>query len=165
MADWAHAFLSKVVLEEQMAEAVNARITPQFFRDDDYALIWRFMLDHFGQHGTAPDEQVLAQAFPNARWKPQRQALSYLIDRMRQDRMYVILVQGLNDAYQHVQDEHPDEIATIIHEALIQARLETSKSHDADFTKAREAIEDLLVTAWTIQDCVVSRPGSTGSTS
>ena len=28
-------------------------------------------------------------------WKPQPQALSYLIERMRQDRKFVILTQGL----------------------------------------------------------------------
>ena len=47
------------------------------------------MLDHFGRHGTAPDEQVLHQAFPAMTWKPQQQALSYLIERMQQDRMFV----------------------------------------------------------------------------
>ena len=146
MADWAHAFLSKVVLEEQMAEAVNARITPNFFRNDDYALIWRFMLDHFNEHGTAPDEQVVAQAFPAVLWKPQKQALSYLIDRMKQDRKYVILTQGLNDCYEYVESEQPDEIALTIQESLVQARLETSKSLDEDVVSSRLPVEELLVT-------------------
>ena len=145
MADWAHAFLSKVVLEEQMALAVNARITPDFFRNDEYKRIWQFMLDHFGQHGTPPDVHVVAQQFPTSRWKPQGQALSYLIERMQQDRKFVILTQGLSAAADYVQTEQPDEVAIIIQEALIQARLETSKSLDTDFTTSRLAVEELLV--------------------
>ena len=145
MADWAHAFLSKVVLEEDMAAAVNARITPEFFRNDDYALVWQFMLDHFNEHGTAPDEQVVAQAFPAVHWKPQKQALSYLIDRMQQDRKYVILTQVLSEAVTYVDQEKPDDIANLMQEGLIQARLETSKSLDENVISSRRPVEELLV--------------------
>ena len=145
MADWAHAFLSKVILEEQMGAAVNARITTEFFRNDEQRNIFQFMLDHFGKHGTPPDEQVVAQAFPTARWKPQKQALTYLIERMQQDRKFVILTQGLSAAADFVQTEQPDEISDVIQEALIQSRLETSNSLDNDFTKARLSVEELLV--------------------
>ena len=145
MADWSHAFLSKVILEEEMASAVNARITPEFFRNEEHRRIYEFLLEHFGTHGTAPDEHVVAQAFPTARWKPQRQALSYLIERMQHDRMFVILTQGLSDAADYVQSEQPLQVAEVIQEALIQARLETSKSLDVDFTTTRAAIEELLI--------------------
>lgn len=145
MADWAHAFLSKVILEEEMGAAVNARITTEFFRNDEYKRVFQFLLDHFGRHGTAPDEHVVAQAFPTARWKPQKQALSYLIERMQQDRKYVILTQGLSAAADYVNTEQPDEMVTILQEALIQARLETSNSLDFDFTSARVAMEELLL--------------------
>ena len=145
MADWQHAFLSKVILEQEMREAVNARITTEFFRDERYQRVFEFMLDHFGRHGTAPDEQVLHQAFPAMTWKPQQQALSYLIERMQQDRMFVILNQGLMKAVDFVHSEDATAIAGAIQEALTQARLETSKALDADYTGARTAIEELLV--------------------
>ena len=145
MADWAHAFLSKVILEEEMGAAVNARITTEFFRNDEHKRIYQFMLDHFGRHGTAPDEHVVAQAFPTSRWKPQKQALSYLIERMQQDRSFVILTQGLSSAADYVQTEQPAEIQQVLQEALIQSRLETSNSLDFDFASARLGFEELLV--------------------
>ena len=145
MADWAHAFLSKVILEEEMGAAVNARITPEFFRKDEYKLIFQFMLDHFGKHGTAPDEQVVAQSFPASKWKPQKQALSYLIERMQQDRSFVIITQALTSAADFVQTEQPDDILRVLQEGMIQARLETSNSLDFDFTAARVSFEELLV--------------------
>ena len=146
MADWAHAFLSKVILEEEMGAAINARITTEFFRNDEYRNIFQFLLDHFAKHGTAPDEHVVSQAFPTSRWKPQKQALSYLIERMQQDRKFVILTQGLSAAADYVNTEQPDEITTVLQEALIQSRLETSNSLDFDFTAARTAFEELLIT-------------------
>ena len=141
MADWAHAFLSKVVLEEEMAAAVNARITPEFFRNDDYALIWRFMLDHFNEHGTAPDEQVARPGLPQQSTGSHRSRPSATSStECSQDRKYVILTQVLSEAVTSiVQDERPTRSPPSIQEALIQARLETSKSLDADFTTARQA--------------------------
>lgn len=145
MADWQAAFLSKVILDEEMQAAVAAGITTEFFRDERYQRVYEFLTAHYGKHGTAPDTEVVAQAFPTMEWKPQRQALSYLIEQMRRDRKFVLLTQGLTMAADHIESEDADEMEVAMHSALVQARLETSQSQDADFTERQVHVEERLL--------------------
>ena len=145
MADWQHAFLSKVILEEEIKEAVNAGITSSFFRDERYQRVYEFMLEHWSQHGTAPDKEVLHQAFPAMTWKAQTQALSYLIERMRQDRKLVVVSQALVASVDFMHEEKPDEIMDLLAQALMTARLETSPARDIDVTKIWSTFEQVLL--------------------
>ena len=145
MADWQHAFLSKVVLDGEMTAAVNAGITSAFFRDERYQRIYEFLTDHWNRHGVPADEQVVRQAFPAINWKSQRQPIGYLVEQMRNDRMFVILTQGMTAAADHIQDERAQEMFLALQEALIQSRLETSNSADLDFTQARASVEETLL--------------------
>lgn len=145
MADWQHAFLSKLILEQEMTAAVNAGITAAFFRDERYAAVYTFMADHWNRFGTPADVEVVRHEYPNITWKPQTQPIGYLIERMRQDRKYVLVMQGMSAAAEFISDERPDEMLAALQEAMIQARLETSNSTDLDFTQARAAVEELLI--------------------
>ena len=144
MADWQQAFLSKVILDEEMQAAANAGITTEFFRDDSYKRVYEFLVAHYGKHGTAPDIQVVAQAFPTMAWKPQTQALSYLIEQMRRDRKFVLLTAGLSEAADSIAGEDADAMETAMQEALVQARLETSEALDNDYSQSRESISGRL---------------------
>lgn len=142
--NWQKAFLSKVILDEEIKEAVNAGITDKFFRDEQYARVYQFMLAHWAQHGTAPDVDVVRQSYPTLQWEPQKQALSYLIERMRADRKLVLLTQGLNDAASHLQTEDSDRMSDVLSAALLQSKLETSPSRDMDLTTNWEAYDEIL---------------------
>ena len=145
MADWQHAFLSKVIFEEEMKEAVNAGITAKFFRDETYQRVYEYMLQHWGQHGTPPDLEVVHQAFPTMVWKPQKQALSYLIERMRQDRKFVIVMQAFNEAAEFVSEEKPDEMMAVMTAAFLNAKLETSEARDIDFATYGTIWEEVIL--------------------
>ena len=148
MADWQHAFLSKVVLDQEIMAAVNARVTADFFPDDRYRRVYEFLIEHWQSYGTPADEEVVAGAFPSMRWKTQTQPIGFLIDRMQHHRRYVILTGGLSKAADFVHaDDDPDavdQLAAAMQEALIQARLETSAARDLDITQARSSLIELL---------------------
>lgn len=144
MADWQQAFLSKVVLDQDTKAAVNAGITPEFFRDEDYRRIYEYILQHYNTYNTPADEQVMRQKFPTEDWEPQAQPLEYLIERLRQDRKFVLVSQGLNTAANFLANEDGDAMIEALMAKIIQARLETSQSMDVDITASKEAILDLL---------------------
>ena len=144
MADWQQAFLSKVILDEEIHAAVTAGITPEFFRDDSYKRVYEFLVVHYGRHGTPPDDQVVAQAFPTMQWKPQKQALSYLIEQMRRDRKFVLLTAGLSEAADSIAGEDADTMEQAMKGALIQATLETSEALDNDYTQQGDIYMDRL---------------------
>jgi replicative DNA helicase len=142
MADWQHRFLSSVILNQDIKEAVSAGITPAFLRDPQYATIYQYLIDHYNTYGSPPDEQVVAHAFPTQRWEPQGQPLSFLMDRIRSDRKLVLLMEGLSNAGSFVGQDKPDEIEAALQDALTAARIETAATFDNDFTESRSEYEE-----------------------
>jgi len=141
--DIQHALLSKIILGGELRLAVNGRITTEFFTDDRYARIYSYLLDHWQQYGTAPDEAVVLAAFPTQEWEVHPQPIEYFIDRLRERRRRSILTEGLNEAATHFQSADPDStelIAESMRNALTRAYLETSQSFDLDFSDRREEL-------------------------
>jgi replicative DNA helicase len=142
VADWQQRFLSSVILNQEIKEAVSAGITAAFLRDPQYATIYQYLIDHYNTYGSPPDEQVVSHAFPTQRWTPQNQPLSFLMDRIRSDRKLVLLMEGLSQAGNFVGQDKPDEIESALQDALTQARIETAASFDNDFTEVRSEYEE-----------------------
>lgn len=143
--DIQHALLSKIILGGELRLAVNSRITSEFFTDDRYKRVYDYLLSHWQTYGTAPDESVIASAFPTMDWDMHPQPIEYFIDRLRDRRKRSILTEGLNVAAGHFQSDDPDStnlIAEAMRGALTQAYLETASSFDLDFSNRRD---DLLL--------------------
>jgi replicative DNA helicase len=77
-------------------------------------------------------------------WKPQKQALSYLIEQMRRDRKFVLLTAGLSEAADSISAEDADSMEQAMQAALVKSRLETSEALDNDFTQSGETISTRL---------------------
>lgn len=145
--DVQHALLSKVVLYDELTTVVNARITKDFFTDDQYRRVFEYMTKHWADYGVAPDASVMLAAYPNMEWIEHPQPIEYFIDALRERRMKSILTEGLNQAAQHLRSEEPGAVrgmAEAMQDSLIQARLETATSYDLDFSSRKEALLNRL---------------------
>ena len=146
--DIQHALLSKVILDSSITIAVNAKITTDFFTDDKYQRVWEYLVEHWRKYGTPPDEAVVKLAFPSYQWKTYPQPLDYFIEGLRQRRKRTILVTALQDSSKYLQaSDEPDAIdlmAEVLHDALIQVRLNTATTLDMDVTKALAEVQALL---------------------
>jgi replicative DNA helicase len=117
---------------------VNSRITPEFFSDDSYRRIYEYLLTHWGKYAMAPDEAVVKGAFPNFEPQDDPQPTEYFIDELRRRRKKQIAYAGMNTAvglYKAEDDpDHIDKLLAVMHEAVVQARLETAVFEDEDLT-------------------------------
>src|SRR5262245_11636748 len=144
--DVQHAFLSTVILEQRLQEAVNARITPDFFADDRYRMVYEFLLDHWRSHGVPPDEEVFKRAYPAMPLEKQSQPISYFIQQLRERRMRSILVDGLQAVTPYVRSDEPgavQKMQTLLAEAVHKAGDETSALTDANFATEEHAAKYL----------------------
>lgn len=138
--DIQHALLSKVIIGADLREMVEARITEEFFPDEKYRLVFRFLLEHWKNYGTAPDEAVVARTFPTYTWTNDPQPLSYFIDQIRLRREDTLYSEALNKVATVITDrEEPkrvEKVRQILHDALVKARLEVSGTRDTDITSS-----------------------------
>ena len=103
------AFLAKVILHQDLRQAVNARITEDHFTDDRYKRVYGYLLKHWKEYGTSPDISVVQRAFPSMEWDDHPQPLDYFVNALLQRRKSSILVDGLNEAAKYIHDtDNPD---------------------------------------------------------
>lgn len=142
--DIQQALLSRVIHDADIATAVNARITPEFFTDDNYRRVYEYCLDHWRRFGQPPDLAVVRAAFPSYEWPVQTQTIGYFIDGLRQRRKRAILTSTLSTAAGYLSaSDSPnamDELEMVIREGLVSVRLETTATTDVNMCQRGEEI-------------------------
>jgi replicative DNA helicase len=146
--DVEQAFLSRVILDEATKDAVNARITTEFFADDRWSRVYEYILDHWRKYSQAADEHVIAGNFPSYQWAPVSYSFDYLVDALRVRRAKSIYLDALNDAAALVSS--PDAADTwkmgeIMQAATMQVRIETAPPLDIDHVSHITELDDVLM--------------------
>jgi len=146
--DLQQALLSKIIRDGELATVVNAKITPDFFTDDQWNRVYTHLLRHWRKYGTSPSLDSVHHDFPTYQWPEVEQDISFYIHGLRQRRKRAILTEGLNEAasYLHVENE-PDALDLMevaLRQTLARSVLETSATSDIDFTQRGKEIMERL---------------------
>jgi replicative DNA helicase len=132
------AFLAKVIIHQDLRQAVNARISEDHFTDDKYKRVYGYLLKHWKEYSTSPDITVVQRAFPSMVWDDHPQPLEYFINALLQRRKFSILVAGLDEAAKYYHDtDNPDAtdlMEQMLKETLTAAAVEGNRTYDIDFT-------------------------------
>jgi len=145
--DVEQAFLSCVILDEATKDAVNARITVEFFNDPAWARVYEYILDHWRKYSQPADEHVIHGNFPSYRWDPVSYSFDYLVDALRVRRAKSIYLDALNDAAALVASADSADVwkmGDIMQAATMQARIETAPSLDMSHVAMTAELEDIL---------------------
>ena len=67
MADAQHAALSKMIVEGDLRQFVEAKITAEFFPDETWKKVYIYLLGHWRKYSTPPTPDVVARSFPTTR--------------------------------------------------------------------------------------------------
>lgn len=101
--------LSRIIDEGDLTSVLEARIDEEFFVDDEYRMIWRWLLEHFTRYSKAPSERALKQNFPTFRMAEVPEPLAYYIDEIRARRQYSIAQDAFMRASEALQNEDAGE--------------------------------------------------------
>lgn len=145
--DVEQAFLSRVILDEATKDAVNARITVEFFNDPAWARVYEVVLDHWRKYSQPADEHVIAGNFPSYRWAPVSYSFEYLVDALRVRRAKSIYLDALNEAAALVGSADAADtwkMGEIMQAATMQVRIETAPPLDVDHTAHITELDDIL---------------------
>ena len=82
MADIEREFISVILLEGDLTQALDAKITPEWFNDPDHARVWTLIQEHYRKYSEVPSASMVRQTYPN--WKPIRveQKVDWYVDAM-----------------------------------------------------------------------------------
>lgn len=137
MADIQHGALSKMIAEGDLRTFIDARITVDFFPDEKWRKVYRFLLDHWRKYLAPASIDEVLRSYPTYTWvENDPQPSQYYVDALRERREYAIYVDAIQRASSAVlDDEEPDKntiIRRLLHEAIVQANTEVSASSDVN---------------------------------
>ena len=143
MADVQHALLSKAILDRELPAIISARVTSEFFEDEQMQRVFDYLVKHWLQYSEVPDQVVVERAFPTQRWVSDNQPVEYHIHQLQTRRRKAIILEALGDAATVLQSakDDPDHVEKIVKgltDAVNRATLETSGKREADVTSVAE---------------------------
>lgn len=146
--DVEQALLAKIASGGDIKTVINARITPEFFRDDAYRRVYTFMLEHWKKYMQSPDIGVMRMSFPSYNWNVTPHSMDWLVDAIRDRRAKTIVVTALEQSATILANagdnpEATNEMLNILRDCVMQVRLETTPTTDIDFT---QYIEEMIAT-------------------
>ena len=136
--------LSRIIDEGDLTTVLEARIDEEFFVDDEYRLIWKWVLEHWTRYSKAPSEKALKQNFPTFRMAEVPEPLAYYIDEIRVRRQYSIAQDGFLRASEALQNEDAAEALRAFSHSVQEAyasvtSLDNKVLNDEEQTTARLA--------------------------
>lgn len=137
--------LSKMIVSGELRPFIEARVTEDFFPDEKYRRVYIYLLEHWKKFSSPADMAVVSRAFPTYKWiTDDEQPSEYYIYELRRRRENSIYLTALQEAGAiYANDDEPDKhllIRRILHEAIIQAKTETTNTRDTDITQSYEGI-------------------------
>lgn len=122
------SLLSRVLKEKDLRPLLEAKITTEFFEDEDHRAAFDFIIGYWTDYGNVPTPKVMRE---ECDWRPldAEEDTSYLLDRLREQRKKSILSQAIMAAGAAI-GEDPDEAILHMQHALTQVGTEISALKD-----------------------------------
>jgi replicative DNA helicase len=140
--DFERALLTRMVRDDKAIQQVlKAKVSRKYVFDDDNRVIFSWLLREYEKRGAIPSMGVLKSRFPGFRSLGTRTETGFLIDRLRDRKLYVDLQQGIKRVVAETQSD-PKEGLRVWNELGIQLALEHEEHEDVDATKNTSVVVD-----------------------
>lgn len=132
------ATLSKTIEVGGFDALAEAHVTTSFFLDPENAQVFKWVHDHWIDHGVTPGEEAFGHRFPGYSLVDTPEPLQYYLAELRSQRRFA-LVNGMLDAVKEPLKRGDSDIAIkILNSSLESLHTEIIDLHDEDLTKTTE---------------------------
>lgn len=133
MADVERQLIAKAVTDEDLTALIEARITDDFFLDEEHLLALRWMRKHYSQYGRSPGVDAFKREFPTYKLPATPEPMAYYLDQIRRAFKYDVLATAVQDASEVLGDDgDADAAEKLLNAAMlnVQAGVSSMRDHD-----------------------------------
>jgi len=131
--DFESLFLSKVLTEGCVDDALDQRLSNDFF--EDHLGAWKFILETYQEHGGVPPVELVKERFPTLDIVTTDTPLSLIIEELRKRWTHNIVAEGLKSQAKHLKAKDPIAALESMRETLVKADKGTKSSRDVDLVE------------------------------
>lgn len=113
--------ISAVLRDRKIEPVIEARITDEFFSDDEHREVWLFVKEHWTKYSEVPEHRTLRSNFPSWKVVESAEPLAFYIDEMREHRRMDIAQDGYLRATEALQNDDVAEAIAVMGQAALDA--------------------------------------------
>src|SRR5260221_10275768 len=102
--DIERALLSKALRERDLGPILHAKISPEFFEDDEHRQTFQWVIEYWNRYNKCPTAKALKSNFPSYRLIKVEEPYEFYLDEIHRRRKYGLMVEALSDAGQTLND-------------------------------------------------------------
>ena len=131
--------IASVLDNDGMKEALEARITVDFFAEEEHQNIWEWMAAYFREHAATPTLDAFSHRFPKYQLEAERkEPLTFLIDQLREQRKENLLRETISGVREFYDEGDTENAIKWLSSSLQDILTETTKVHDIDLTEGAD---------------------------
>ena len=124
------ALISRIVLERKIQEVVDFNLQDELFvscKDE-----WKFIRDFYRTHGDSPPGEHFEKMFPEFEVVNTQAPLSFLVEELRDRRMYNLAAQAMKVAAGQLKIRHPREAVDTFRKMIMEVEVQTRPAKDVN---------------------------------
>lgn len=127
--------ISSVIDHGDLTEVLDARVTLEFFEDEEHTQVYTWLLKHWTEYSKVPDEATLKRNYPNYKLTAVPEPTSYYINEIRARRKYTIMQEGILASTDFMEDDDVEGAVAVISQAVNDAHAQVSSLKDENLTQ------------------------------
>lgn len=125
-------FIGRVLADADIRPAIEAKITPEFFVEDDVAEVWDWFLHYYREYNSTAPLATFKREFPNFRIVKPSDPMQYFLDTLRDRRKAELLQQTLVEAAAAFDERDLQATIDSLSAGLVSVSTETSGLRDTN---------------------------------
>ena len=126
------ATIQKVLETGDITTVLDAKVTPEWFLDDQHSDVFEYVQEHWRDHGVVPKYRTIKEIFEGYSLAAYPEPLSFYLQKLTQRRGYGIMATGIIGA-QTALNNNPDDLEAAMHilsQALTRVSTEVTSLRD-----------------------------------
>lgn len=139
MADIERLFITSVIDNEALGEALEARINVGYFQGEDNAAVWEWLRGFYSEYGLTPSTEALFHQFPKFELEETPgEPLVYYINQIRELHKRSLFADALIEAKDYFDEGDINDALRWMAQSLADINLDTSGISDRDLTESAD---------------------------
>ena len=137
--DAENLLLGKVVKSGDLRPLLNAKVSKEFFADEDHREVFLWILDHWKRYGKVPGTKALKSNFPTYELVNGKEPYEFYLDEVRKRRKYELAFGMLVDASGKLEDEEVEEALNAVRSGLMNIDTVVTELRDTNLIETWES--------------------------
>lgn len=136
--DAENLLLSKVVKTGDLRPVLDAKLTPEFFADEEHREVFQWVLAYWGRYGKVPGAKALKAQHPDYTLTNGAEPYEFYLDEVKRRRQYELTFEMLVEASGRLEDDDVAGSLTVLQAQLLKIHTEVTELRDTNLIETWE---------------------------